>query len=90
MKFCALPWRKQPSWAASTNSTLPLRSAGLGLVQHADGHGNAGAEEEVGRQPDDCLEQVGLDDAPAYGPLRAAPEEDAVGHHHAHHAPGRW
>ena len=35
----------------------------LALVQDADGYGDAGAIEEVGRQPDDRLEQVGLDDA---------------------------
>ena len=56
----------------------------LALVQDADGHGDTGAVEEVGRQPDDRLEQVGLDDALADGPLGTAAEEDPVRHHHAH------
>ena len=33
-----------------------------------------------------ALEQVGLHDALAYLPLRAAPEQDAMGHHDAHHS----
>ena len=61
---------------------------GLVPVQDADCHRDAGAKEEVGGQADDGLEQVGLHDAPAYFPLGAAPEQDAVGHYHAHHALG--
>ena len=59
---------------------------GFGLVQYADSNGDAGPGEEVGRQSDDRLEQVGLHDALAYLPLRPAPEQDAVGHHDPHHA----
>ena len=61
---------------------------GLGLVENADGDGDAGAGEEVGGQADDGLEQVRLDDALANLALGAAAEEDAVGHDHAHHALG--
>ena len=61
---------------------------GLGLVEDADGDGDAGAGEEVGGQADDGLEQVRLDDALAYLALGAAAEEDAVGHDHADHALG--
>ena len=33
-------------------------------VQYADGHGDTGPKEQVGSQADDCLEQVGLQNAP--------------------------
>ena len=62
----------------------PLRR--LVLVEDADRHRDAGAVEEVGRQPDDRLEQVRLDDPLADRALGAASEEDAVRHHHADHA----
>ena len=61
---------------------------GLVAVQHADGNGDAGAEKQVGGQADDRLEQVGLYNAPPDLALGAAPEQDAVGHHHAHPALG--
>ena len=37
---------------------------------------------EVGRQADNDLEEVGLDYTPADLAIGAAPEQDAVSHHH--------
>ena len=70
------------------NSTLPLRSAGLALFSTQMATGMLAPKKRLGARSDDCLEQVGLDNPLADGPLRAAPEEDAVGHHHADHALG--
>jgi hypothetical protein len=35
---------------------MPLRAAGVFLVEHEDAGGDAGAVEEIGRQADDALE----------------------------------
>ncbi len=40
-------------------------------VQYADGHGDTGPKEQVGSQAGDCLEQVGLQNAPACSVLSA-------------------
>ena len=55
-------------------------------VQHADGDGDAGPEEQIGGKSDDRLEQVGLDHALPDLAHGAVPEQDAAGHHHAHPA----
>ena len=55
----------------------------LALVEDQDRGRNAGAEEQVGRQADDGIEQVLLDQLLADLALRAAAEQHAVRHDHA-------
>ena len=69
MKFCALPFRKVPLLVGVDEEHLALPLRGLRAVQHADGHRNARAEEEVGRQANHRLKQVRLHNAPADDPL---------------------
>jgi hypothetical protein len=61
--------------------------AGLVAGEEPEAGGDAGGEEELGRQRDDAVHQVGLDDALADLALAAgAAGERAVGHDEAGHA----
>jgi len=65
-----------------------LRRLSARRAQDEDASGDAGAVKEVGRQPDHRLQQVVLQDTAPDALLRAASEEDAVGHHRGHHPAG--
>ena len=58
------------------------------LAQHHDDGGDARAEEDIGRKPDDCLNMAVLHQVLANGALLAAAEQHAVGQDDAHDAVG--
>ena len=55
-----------------------LGGGGAGLVEHEDARGDAGAEEKVGREPDDAGDEAAAQEPAADLELGAAAEEDAV------------
>ena len=57
---------------------MPLRAAGVFLVEHDDAGGDAGAVKEVGGQADDAFDVAALDEVLADDGLGIAAEEDAV------------
>ena len=63
---------------------LAAQGVGLVLVHHEDAGGNARAVEEAGRQADDGLDHVVLDEDFADELFLAAPEQHAVGHDRGH------
>ena len=65
-------------------STLSAQGVRLVLVRHDDAGGNAGAVEEAGRQADDGLDHVVIDEDLADQLFLAAPEKHAVGHDGGH------
>ncbi len=80
----ARPLRKRAE--ASTISTLPGSVWRFALAQDQDAGGQAGAVEEVGRQADDGLDQIHLQQLAPDLALDAAAEERALGQHHGHAA----
>ena len=69
-------------------STLSAQRVGLVLVHHEHAGGNAGAVEEAGRQADDGLDHVVIDENLADQLFLAAAEQHAVGHDRRHVAVG--
>ena len=70
------------------NSTLPRSASGLFLLHDEDAGGDAGAVEQAGRQADDGLDDVVLDEELADQLFLAAAEEHAVRHDRRHVAVG--
>ena len=56
------------------------------LPKHEDGRGDAGAEEDIGRQADDGFEVIVFDQIPADRPFFTAPEQDPVRQNDGHYA----
>ena len=67
---------------------LVAQGVGLVLVGHEHAGGNAGAVKEAGRQADDGLDHIILDEDLADELFLAAPKEHAVGHDGGHVAVG--
>jgi hypothetical protein len=58
----------------------------LALAQDQDARGEAGAVEQVGRQADDGLDQIHLQQLLADAAFHAFAEQRALGQHHGHAA----